>query len=263
MQYAKQYLAIAVWGLVPYTLAQVYASTLRETGLTLPPMIAGVLGVGANLVLNLLLIYGNLGFPRLGVAGAAIATVISRFVECAIVIIWTHSHTEKCEFIKGAYRSPYIPAPLMKRIAITGIPLMLNETVWAAGQAMLLQCYSVRGIAVVSAMNITNTVNNTFSVLFMAVGSAVAILLGHQLGAGRTDEARADAKKMIVFSVFMGLLSGILVAIAAPIFPQISIIMGKRSTSSPTTNPTRPGMTSTLQRPRRPVTRSTTRHSAV
>ena len=58
MQYAKQYLAIAVWGLVPYTLAQVYASTLRETGLTLPPMVAGLCGVCANLVLNLLLIYG-------------------------------------------------------------------------------------------------------------------------------------------------------------------------------------------------------------
>ncbi len=219
--YAKEYLLISLIGLLPYTVTQVYAGTLREIKHTVPPMTAGLCGVAVNLVLNYVLIFGKFGAPTLGVAGAAIATVISRFVECAIVIIWTHTHTEKCEFIKGAYRSPYIPAPLMKRIAITGIPLMLNETVWAAGQAMLLQCYSVRGIAVVSAMNITNTVNNTFSVLFMAVGSAVAILLGHQLGAGKTDEARADAKKMIVFSVFMGLLSGILVAIAAPIFPQI------------------------------------------
>ena len=221
LSFAKEYLLISLIGLLPYTVTQVYAGTLREIGHTVPPMNAGLCGVAVNLVLNYILIFGKFGAPVLGVAGAAIATVISRFVECAIVIVWTHAHTDKCEFIKGVYRSFYVPAELMKRITVTGLPLLLNETIWAAGQAMLLQCYSVRGIAVVSAMNITNTVNNTFSVLFMAVGSAVAILLGHQLGAGKTDEARADAKKMIAFSVFMGILSGILVAIVAPIFPQI------------------------------------------
>lgn len=219
--YAKEYLAISLIGLLPYTVTQVYSGTLREIGHTVPPMTAGLCGVAVNLILNYILIFGKFGAPVLGVAGAAIATVISRFVEAAIVIIWAHTHGDQCEFIKGVYRSFYVPAALIKKITVTGLPLLLNETVWAAGQAMLLQCYSVRGIAVVSAMNITNTVNNTFSVLFMAVGSAVAILLGHQLGAGKTEEARADAKKMIAFSVFMGILSGILVAIAAPLFPQI------------------------------------------
>ncbi len=219
--YAKEYLIISLIGLLPYTVTQVYSGTLREIGHTVPPMTAGLCGVAVNLVLNYILIFGKFGAPVLGVAGAAIATVISRFVESAIVIVWTHTHSAKCEFIKGVYRSLYVPAALMKKIAVTGLPLLLNETVWAAGQAMLLQCYSVRGIAVVSAMNITNTVNNTFSVLFMAVGSAVAILLGHLLGAGKTDEARVEARKMIAFSIFMGILSGILVAIAAPLFPQI------------------------------------------
>lgn len=219
--FAKEYLLISLIGLLPYTLTQVYAGTLREVKHTVPPMTAGLCGVAVNLVLNYILIFGKFGAPVLGVAGAAIATVISRFVECIIVIVWAHTHADKCKFIKGVYRSFYVPAALMKRITVTGLPLLLNETIWAAGQAMLLQCYSVRGIAVVSAMNITNTINNTFSVLFMAVGSAVAILLGHQLGAGKTDEARADAKKMIAFSVLMGIISGVLVAIAAPIFPQI------------------------------------------
>lgn len=219
--YAKEYLIISLIGLLPYTVTQVYSGTLREIGHTVPPMTAGLCGVAVNLVLNYILIFGKFGAPVLGVAGAATATVISRFVESAIVIVWTHTHSAKCEFIKGVYRSLYVPAALMKKIAVTGLPLLLNETVWAAGQAMLLQCYSVRGIAVVSAMNITNTVNNTFSVLFMAVGSAVAILLGHLLGAGKTDKACVEARKMIAFSIFMGILSGILVAIAAPLFPQI------------------------------------------
>ena len=219
LAYAKQYLAVALIGLIPYTVTQVYASTLREIGHTVPPMIAGLCGVGVNLSLNYVLIFGKLGAPALGVEGAAIATVVSRFVECAVVIFWTHTHAQKCEFIKGAYHSGYVPAALMKQIARLGMPLLLNETLWAAGQAMLLQCYSYRGIAVVSAMNITNTVYNTFSVLFMAVGSAIAILLGHILGAGKPEEARAEADKMIAFSIFMGVLAGVFVSVCAPFFP--------------------------------------------
>ena len=221
LRFAKEYLAISLIGLLPYTVTQVYSGTLREIGHTVPPMTAGLCGVAVNLVLNYVLIFGKFGAPALGVEGAAIATVVSRFAECAIVIVWAHTHKQKCEFIKGVYRSFYVPAALMKRIAITGLPLLLNETIWAAGQAMLLQCYSVRGIAVVSAMNITNTVNNTFSVLFMAVGSAVAILLGHLLGAGKVEEARRDAHRLIAFSVGMGVISSVLIAVAAPIFPKI------------------------------------------
>ena len=221
MHYAKEYLAVSLIGLLPYTVTQIYASTLREIGQTLPPMSAGIVGVLVNLSLNYVLIYGKLGAPALGVVGAAIATVVARFVECAAVILWTHLHTQKCEFIKGVYASFYVPAPLIKKILIMGTPLLLNETLWAAGQAMLLQCYSVRGIAAVSAMNITNTVYNTFSVLFMAVGSAVAIELGHRLGAGEIAQARDDANKMIAFSAFMGVITGVLVSICAPVFPYL------------------------------------------
>lgn len=219
LKYAKQYLAVALIGLIPYTVTQVYSSTLREIGHTVPPMIAGLCGVAVNLSLNYVLIFGKFGAPALGVEGAAIATVVSRFVECAVVMVWAHTNTQKCQFIKGAYRSGYVPASLMKQIALLGTPLLLNETLWAAGQAMLLQSYSYRGIAVVSAMNITNTVYNTFSVLFMAVGSAIAILLGHILGAGKSEEAKCEANKMIAFSFFMGTLAGVLVAACAPVFP--------------------------------------------
>ena len=221
MQHAKEYLAISLIGLLPYALTQIYSGTLREIGHTVPPMAAGISGVLVNLVLNYVLIFGHFGAPALGVAGAAIATVISRFVECAVVMIWAHRNPDKCEFISGVYRSFRVPMPLVKRIAVTGMPLMLNETIWAAGQAFLLQSYSVRGIAVVSAMNITNTLFNTVSVLFMAVGSAIAILLGHLLGDGKLDEARDSARKMIAFSIFMGVATGVIVAALSGLFPHI------------------------------------------
>ena len=76
--------------MLPFAICQIYASTLRETGETLLPMKAGLVAVFINLVFNYILIFGKLGLPALGVVGAAIATVIARLVECAIVIGWTH-----------------------------------------------------------------------------------------------------------------------------------------------------------------------------
>ena len=137
LKYAKQYLAIMLFGLVPFTVTQVYSGTLREVGHNLPPMIAGIIGVAANLSLNYVLIFGKLGAPALGVQGAAIATIVSRFVECGVIIVWAHTHKNECEFIKGVYRSLYVPMVLVKAIAKKGFPLLLNETLWAAAQATL------------------------------------------------------------------------------------------------------------------------------
>ncbi len=219
--YAKKYLAISLIGLLPFTVTQIYASSLREVKQTVPPMAAGIIGVGVNLILNYILIFGKFGAPAMGVEGAALATVISRFVECVCVIVWTHLHAERCPFIQGAYRSFRIPRGLVRSITITGTPLLLNETLWAAGQAMLLQCYSLRGIATVSAMNISSVAFNTFSVLYFSMGTTISILIGHRLGEGEREKAMNDAKKMIAFSTLLGVLSGILIAACATFFPDL------------------------------------------
>lgn len=221
LHYAKKYLAVSLFGLFPFTVTQIYASSLREVKHTVPPMTAGIIGVCVNLSLNYVLIFGKLGAPAMGVEGAALATVISRFVECICVVVWTHLHTKECPFIVGVYRSFRIPKELVRSITITGAPLLLNETLWAAGQAMLLQCYSVRGIATVSAMNISGIAFNTFSVLYFSMGTTIAILIGHRLGEGEREKAMDDAKKMIAFSTLLGIISGILIAICSLFFPSL------------------------------------------
>lgn len=87
-----RYLYIMLLGLPAFMVLQVYASTLRECGETVVPMKAGITAVLVNLIFNYLLIYGKFGFPKMGVAGAAIATVLSRYVEVCIVVSWTHRH---------------------------------------------------------------------------------------------------------------------------------------------------------------------------
>lgn len=168
---ACAYLDIAVVGLIPFAVVQAYAGTLRETGETVAPMIASVAAIAVNFVFNLLLIFGLCGFPALGVRGAAIATVMSRFVELIVVVVATHRHPDKFRFIEGAYKSPHVPAQLVKRIAITGTPLLVNEVLWSLGTTFVTQNYSVRGLTVVAAINITTTAWNLFCIIMFAMGS--------------------------------------------------------------------------------------------
>ena len=219
--YGKQYLAVIMFGFPAFMVVQTYSSTLRECGETLLPMKAGIAAVVVNLLFNYLLIYGKFGFPQMGVAGAAAATVLSRYVEAFIVIRGVHRHADRHTYIVGMYRSLKIPGYLAKDILLKGMPLLFNETLWAAAQAMLLQCYSVRGLSVVAGLNIANTIANLFNVVFIALGDSVAIVVGQLLGAGKMEKAREMDNKMIAFSVLCCTGVAIVMLFIAPLFPQL------------------------------------------
>lgn len=220
MYYALMYLRVMFLDLLPFALAQAYAGTLRECNDTMLPMKAGITAVFINLIFNYLLIYGKFGFPELGVVGAAVATVLSRIVEMLIIIIYTHTHAGRHPFIIGAYKSLHIPGGLLKNIAIKGTPLLFNEALWSAGQTTLLQNYSIRGLEVIAALNISSTISNVFNVVFISMGSAIAIILGQELGEGRAT-VKEDSYKLTVFAVLACLITGALLFIVAPFFPLI------------------------------------------
>ncbi len=217
--FAKQYLLIMLVGILPFSIEQAYSSTLREGGIATPPMAAGIAAVITNTVLNALLIFGIGPFPTLGVKGAAIATVISRFVQVLIVIIWTHKSADRLKYVKGLYHSLRVPKMLTGKIIIKGLPLMINEFLWGASIAMLSQCYSIRGIDVVAGLNITNTVVNLFNVLFIAFGSGVSVVIGQMLGANDLKGAKEGAPKLIFFSGAMCIGVGAVMACFAQLFP--------------------------------------------
>ena len=220
LRFGQSYLRIMLAGLPAFMLAQVYSSTLRECGETLLPMRAGIAAVLVNLVGNWLLIYGHLGLPALGVDGAAIATVISRYVEMAIVMAWTHRHRGRNPWVVGLYRSLHIPAERVRQFFVKGFPLLVNEALWSSGMATLTQCYSMRGLSVVTAQNISSTISNLFNVVFLSMGTAISIIVGQRLGANRLKEARDLARKLIVFSILMSTGTALLLVCAAPFFPR-------------------------------------------
>ena len=220
--YAMQYLSIMMLSMLPFALTNAYSGTLRETGQTVVPMVASCIAVGVNLSLNYVLIFGAFGLPALGANGAAIATVTARFTELAVVAGWTHRNKEKNPFIVGAYRTLRIPRELFKTINIKGLPLLVNEFLWAYGMAFLNQCYSLRGYDVVGAMNITRVLTDLSSVAFMAMGMSVGIIVGQLMGSGATeDEVRDADRKIITIAVLVCFVFGSLMAVFSGLFPKL------------------------------------------
>ena len=221
LAFGQQYLWIMLLGMVPFAWMQVYGSTLRECGETVLPMKAGLIAVFVNLILNYVLIFGRLGIPALGIRGAAIATVIARVVECSIVVGYAHRHKAEHPYIRNLYRSLRIPGKLMRRVIAKGTPLLLNELLWSAGMTTLNQCYSVRGVEVVSAVNIAMTVADLFFCAFMAVGTTISILIGQRLGAGEPEEAVDEDRKLLAFAVVLSASVGAIMAALAPLIPHL------------------------------------------
>ncbi len=220
--YGLSYLRIMVIGLLPFALSNAYSSTLRETGQTVVPMVAGICAILVNLSLNYVLIFGHFGAPKMGVQGAALATVISRFAELAIVAIWTHRNPKKNLFVLRLYHSFAIPWKLCLQILRKGMPLLLNEFLWASGMAVINQCYSTCSLDVVPAMNISSTLYNLGSVVFLALGNSVGIILGQMLGADRKKQELLDTcRKLSALSAVSGILFGGIIAAISGLFPQI------------------------------------------
>ncbi|MCR5760616.1 MAG: MATE family efflux transporter [Sphaerochaetaceae bacterium] len=221
LKYGEDYLSIMLIGLPVFALVQTYSSTLRECGQTVVPMKAGVAAVLVNLLFNYLLIFGNFGFPALGVRGAAYATVLSRFVELAVVIIWTHTHTSEVPFASSLYRTLRVPSHLVSGIMKKGMILLINEAMWSLGLSLVNQCFSTRGLNAVAGVNIASTLDNFFKVVFLAFGNSVGIIVGRLLGAGKMEEARETDTKIITFSVIFSSFVGLVMLSLSHLFPQI------------------------------------------
>ena len=215
------YLRIMLWGLIPFALVQTYAGLLREAGRTVPPMVSGIIAILTNLFLNWVLIYGNLGAPKLGVEGAAIATVVSRYVELIVLTAHSHRHTDRYVFLRGAYRNFHIPADLIGKITRTGLPLLVNEILWSLGMTFINRFYSSRGLNAVAALNITGTAWNLFCVIMFAMGSAVSIMVGQRLGAGQMEEARDVDRKLIFLTEVIHVAIGALMILCSPLVPML------------------------------------------
>jgi Na+-driven multidrug efflux pump len=202
-------------------MVQIYAGTLRSCGEVKISLYAGLAAVAANLVLDYVLIFGKLGFPKLGVTGAAVATVAARYVECFAVVISSHCKVRKLTYIRGVFRSLKVPVKTVYELFVKGFPLFLNEALYSLGIVALFQSYSMRGIVTVAAINISFALEDIADILMIAMGDATAIIMGQLLGADMLEEAKTENKRILFLSAAVGMVAGLLLFGAAFIFPNL------------------------------------------
>ncbi|MCR5800019.1 MAG: MATE family efflux transporter [Lachnospiraceae bacterium] len=221
LNFGRGYMKVMLFGLIPMAIEMSYSSTLRECGETKVPMRASLIAVFVNLILNYILIYGKFGAPRLGVTGAAIATDISRLLQMIYVVSWAHTHKQDYPYMESLYKGFHIRFALFSKVFLLSLPLMLNETLWAAGSAACNACYSYRGLSVVAAINIQSTIYNIFNIMYIAMGDAIAIIVGQQLGAGEIEKAKDTSLKIIAMSVFFAAACAVLMFGVSGVFPKV------------------------------------------
>ena len=185
----------------------VYSNTLRATGQPKVTMFAGIASILTNTFLNYCLIYGNFGFPELGVKGAAVATAIAAFVSMAINVGYTYLNRH-CgalklhDFIKlpsGAFIRDYF-----KKV----IPVVVNEGLWSLGITTYAIFHGMYSDAAISAIAVYNNLDQLMTVMVFGVVNATSIMIGNAIGEDDREKARLTAFRMLfaieVLSLFTG-----------------------------------------------------------
>jgi len=202
------YLRWISFTLFPIAVSTTIGTAFRETGLPRIPLVISVAATLVNTLGNWLLIYGNLGFPRLEVSGAAIATIIARLVELAF-FLW-YVRTRKVDFYVPLRRLFAVNRRLMANIAGKSWMMLISETTWVVSETVVTALYNSRGGAeVVAGMAAGFTIANIFFLAFGGIHAATAVIIGGTLGAGNLQEARKRAVWLQSGSLVLGLAVGL------------------------------------------------------
>lgn len=209
-----EYIRIIAVTFVLTSVTQVFATALRSIGIARPSMIASLIGVLTNAFLNWVLIFGNLGAPALGVAGAAIATSIARLVEMIIVIYAAYKSND---VIPAEFREYFdFDTSYIKSYFQVSAAVITNEVVWSLGLTVYSIIYAKIGIREIASMQIATTINNLFTVLGQGIANSASIVVGNSIGAGDEDKALDYASRLSILTPIVGVVSGLALWIAAP-----------------------------------------------
>jgi Na+-driven multidrug efflux pump len=186
------YLKLISFTLFPMAVSAAVGTSFREIGLPKIPLIISAAATVVNTVGNWFLIYGNLGAPRLEVTGAALSTILARFVEAAAFLIYIRrSRTGNAPFFVGFRRIFQVNQRLIREILAKSGMMFLSEASWVSSETIMTALYNGRGGAeVVAGMAAGWTIANIFFLLFGGIWTTASVLVGGSLGAGRLDEAR-------------------------------------------------------------------------
>lgn len=211
----RDYLTRIAWTYLPMGISSILAVMIRCLDKAVYPLYAGIVSAAVNTGLNYILIFGHLGFPELGVAGAAAASVISQFVNLALILgMFCYMRTRKC----NRYRfSLSLGKEGWRQFTLMLLPILINEFLWSVGQNVNTVIYGHIGTGALAAMSMTGPIQGLFIGALSGVSQAAGILVGKRLGAEQYEEAYEESKKLMWYGLIGSLLlSAALILLKGP-----------------------------------------------
>lgn len=207
---AVQYLDIACISYIFSGLSFVITYNSRSVAILKVPTAISMSAVLMNVFLNFCLIYGKLGFPELGVRGAAIATLTARICECAAMMSYIYIFSKEHPLKAKISEMIHIEKAMFVKVMKTASPVIANEGLWAISTAIVFAIYGQISAAALAIVQIANTVTEVFQTLYAGMSNASSVIIGRTLGRGDKDMAYKYAMKMmkliVIFNIFTMLL---------------------------------------------------------
>lgn len=214
-----QYLNVLAISFIPFGVIISITSSMRESHNTVLPMAITLIGVISNFIINYIFIFGKLGMPKLGGVGAAIGTTSERIIELIILLIICFK--KKYIFCDDLLHNLKIEKKLCIEMIKKSIPLLINETLWALGQTVLVYVFSQSSEISTVVLPIATTIYNLIFVVCLGVGNAITILVANTVGTGDFEKAQKEAHVSLIFSFIVGIIFGAILALIAPLITSL------------------------------------------
>lgn len=204
IELGMDYLKIIWISYIPTAISNIFVYSNRAIGQNKVSMLVSMLAMGVNALCNYVLIFGKLGFPALGVTGAAIGTLIARVVEMTIYLVMLAK--KKTIFSLDLSAVFHLKKQQISTFISRSIPLIINEMLWTLGTNLYFWSYARINEPGLPAITIGEQITMIAYAMAMGTASAVAVLIGAELGADRLEEAKANCKKLLALVVAIGLV---------------------------------------------------------
>lgn len=199
------YLRIILWTYLPMGIASILAVMIRCMDKAVWPLAAGITSAVVNTGLNFVLIFGHLGFPAMGLAGAAIASFASQLVNLLLIFAMF------CRLRKGFRLSLMVGSAFWKQYLSMLLPLLATEFLWSLGQNVNTFIYGHMATGDLAAMSMTGPIQGLFTGALCGVSQAAGILIGKRLGAEEYGEAYRESKKLVGYGIIGSLILSVIV----------------------------------------------------
>ena len=194
--------------------SQIYLCIMKNSGRTAKSTIYGSVAVVINIGFNVIFIFGLAGFPAMGIAGAALATTVSRALELLLTIYENMHRSLVCVRLKYIRNSS---KKLKKDFWHYTTPVLGNELVWGCGFTMFSVIMGHLGSDAVAANSVANILKNIIACVCNGIGIGASISVGNELGKGEMERATEYGNRLFKLAVFAGAVSGLILLAVSPV----------------------------------------------